>query len=885
MSLPNYLQKIKSAGIYRFVWDKSDIPGPDADILRLVVGYSEKGPFNTPVYIETETEFKKNFGGISKKLERYGVWFHRMAIQALAKGPILALNIKPFSTETVEAITVNPNDSIFAVNDEGELINKVKLAVEDIYNTNRFWFLEPEHLEEVEDLMIGKDGVGKYITITATDSTESSNTIFMRGYNPQGYDISFKEWYSSVLNGQEVPTYLQDFELQKLSQYFAEIYVFKGKFTPEIATSDKLAKFFDVNGQEVSLKPYILNAFGEKVDTLEALSQNSASNFIQSYAGILLPDFQSSSGSVISLDLLFNADYATHKMMMRLNQSMLYNEDITLKDLDTTGWIEALTSPKGMMSLEMLDPQVSKVSFEDGAWTYSKTDRAVNFYNYKLTDEIDMRLVDIDTTDAYSATFGPQIETLGLGEGDKFIAMHYEDEDGTVVENIDGRDDIHVVTDIATLVKIVANAWEADGSDGEYANESYTLTFDYPASWIINMKLNVDPDLTGMYWTEYDGDNTIIGTDPVNVEVPQMIKCISSVTATATGIKPLYLAGYDYTNKKPKSTKQNDKLVWQQEIMDTLLKYKGIRLALTNNTDIQYRYLVDTFEGFIEAECHSKLAIICKEKFNCLGLLNFPAMKSFSGCTYTSFKDSENKFDIAYIPKGGNRQKGITRPFSLVSEENGASFVSYNTPVVIQDSITGVKTTVPAAALVSNNFMEKYEKRYPYSIVAGPNYGRIITTGLIGPDFNFSRADLDILEPMGVNCMVYVPLKGTFINSNQTAKQNPVTTLSKINVRELVTFIQDEIEKLLQNYQWEFNTQTLRNTIKDRADVICETAKCNGGLYDYYNQCDQDNNTDDVINNEMLVLSTSIEPGLGAGKMVQELTLYRHGGMSAIIRE
>ena len=94
--LPNYLANIKSSGIYRFVWDKSEMPGQEARILRLVVGYSEKGPFNTPVYVQTEDEFKKIFGGKSKKLERYGMWFHRLAIQALKAGPILALNLKNF---------------------------------------------------------------------------------------------------------------------------------------------------------------------------------------------------------------------------------------------------------------------------------------------------------------------------------------------------------------------------------------------------------------------------------------------------------------------------------------------------------------------------------------------------------------------------------------------------------------------------------------------------------------------------------------------------------------------------------------------------------------------------------------------------------------------
>ena len=73
----------------------------------------------------------------------------------------------------------------------------------------------------------------------------------------------------------------------------------------------------------------------------------------------------------------------------------------------------------------------------------------------------------------------------------------------------------------------------------------------------------------------------------------------------------------------------------------------------------------------------------------------------------------------------------------------------------------------------------------------------------------------------------------------------------------------------------------MRETIKAKADTILENVKNNGGVYNYKNICDSSNNTDDVISNEILILSTEIEPGMGAGKMVEEITLYRKGGMSS----
>ena len=1088
--LPNYLADIKSSGFYRFVWDKSEIPGQPAGVLRLVVGYSEKGPFNTPVLVSSESEFKQIFGGRSKKLERYGIWFHRNAIQALKAGPIIALNVKnfenPFKEGTdeytkfeeagynkVEYTSFNPNDTIFLTDETGKIIDeRLKMTIKDLYNTDRFWKLEPEKLEELElDGILPTTRKQGYITITSTDTKDTSVSIFLRGYEPKGYDVPIAEWYSAVLNGEEVPTYLEGHERDLVSQFFVEMYIFKGEFTPEIAASDKLAKFFNVNGKEVTLKPYITNAFGEKIDTLSALAQNDASNFVKSYVGILLPEFRNANNTVISIDAQVNADNYIHKLMMRLSQDMLYSidpddpESFQISDIDTTGWYKGPVQDEQYrpMSLSKTEPKVFIATFADGNWNYNTQGHdgeTADFYRYDdLTpssmDEYEM------TFDKDDSRFGK----TGIREGDSIYIQPTAEDDPSTEEDestgmlahivkieetpveheaIIGHDEywtvngegeypeeptitridvpaeepteeywtigdvtydhepvivevpavpaqeavpatytfntfnyngtvvtatgkMQVVEDhssdttnpsitlTVTEVDVISGGapcnvgdtitinntgslpnnvenflnesnyrprvgginqtvdwvnteyepakeateghdayWTIDG-EGEYAEEPVVVHV--PASeghdaytyWMVNGEGNYSEEPTVGYVEATEGRDAFTSiTYTVSLDKPVMegtiYKCVSSVTYTSDGLKPLYIKGYEYGYSKPESTRMEDKLTWQHYILDSLTNYKGIRQALTNRVDIAYRYLVDTFEGFPEANCKGRLAMICKGKDNAFGILNFPAMKSFSKCKQTSFRNEKNEFDTKYIAMGGNPLKPMSFMFTLPSQEDGASWVGFFTPVNIRDVDTGIVSTVPSAALVSNNFMKKFTKYLPYTIIAGTNRGVLSEQGLEGPDFNFSREDLDNLEPFGVNCMVYIDRKGTVINSNQTAKQNPVTTLSKINVRELCIFLQDEIEKLLEDYHWDFNTPSLQQRIKDRADVILETCKNNHGIYKYYNQCDEFNNTDDVINNELFVLSTSIEPGMGAGKMVQELTIYRKGGMRSAIR-
>ena len=931
MSLPNYLAKIKSSGIYRFVWDKSEIAGVDAEILRLVVGYSDKGPFNTPVYVKSEAEFKSIFGDISKKLEKRGAYFHRMALQCLAKGPILALNLKKFKNEQVAGAAF---DVI------GEEIKPIKINVENVYDITRFWKLSPEdaHKALCEKQLTN---TSNYISFVATDSKDASCSIIMRGYHPTGYDVTVANWYTA--QGEEIPEYFENYTDMLISDFFAEVYVFRGKFTAALCAAEPLNRYFDIdkNGNPV-LKEYVVNAFGEKVDTLPLLAAESASNLVNSYSGCLLPFFKGNNGSYISLDLLFNADNHLHKMMMNLDSDLLYNGTLAPSAIATTGWnnnekiILGTTVKKteieyGIKNTKPLLDESGNivVDFENQLTNTESVAGAEptcfepNFISYAITPkEIDVMniagylyfVVEEGIKGEESKTYSKLVAVNDGALDYKELYLYVDEDDNNLLFAKIGDEqaiDLNVVADTAAYK--FTNSDTSELFYGYYCdtNKSQAMMYKKGKCTGNSVSVNSNPEkLTAAKEWKFDfstiglkvGDRVLysdtiytvaeIYTDHLvaydslgeSVEISSDFKlCNSSCGINNHGLYPVYFEGYTLAPELAKpGLDMLSKLNWQKEILSAIVEYSGIRLALTNRTDIDYRYIVDTFEAFVDTEVHKELALICKEKDNALGFLNFPAAKTFRDCPYTSFTDQNNRFQVKYIAEGGNRQKNPGRLFTLVSEDNGASFVSYNTPLTFSDGT--VKTNVPSAAMVSNNFMEKYLSRQPYYIVAGPTYGRMIANGLVGPDFNYSRADLDILEPMGVNAMVYVPRLGTYINSNQTAKQNPKTALSSINVRELVIYLQDEIEKLMQDYQWEFNTPGLRELIKAKADVICERVKNNGGIYDFLNVCDKSNNTDDVIDNEMFVLSTSIEPGRGAGKMVQELTLYKTGGMQSIIR-
>lgn len=1321
MAIPVYLQNFKHAGLYRVVFDKSTVLSQDTNVLRLLVGYSDKGPFNIPTYIQSAADFIAMYGNINKTQERRGNFFHRTALQMLSVSPILCLNLKKFDTENVTGAQINTN---FNAKDT---IDTVQIPVADVYDTTRFWSLDPEKLNEVRG--------SEYINIATTDVKANSGTFFIRkasGGKVSSYNVTVSDWYKDA--GEAVPEFLEGYENELMSAFFAEVYVFSGKFTADqVLASETLKNYFivDKNGK-LKLRQYVKDSFSDYNDTLDYLFEDETSGAIGHYVGCLIPYFKDKNGNYASLDIIFNLDSDAHHMMMSFNEDMLYEYGTANIDMSGARWIStsdstpydnthvesdgsdvghnrakiykqygtsivcidrlwkgtALTSLLGnvdapvvsakthfrtniwsdedtikhplsykkskkisgnmyvqswtdnaitlgaigkssngesqhiTIDLSMISsPNVNYILYELGA-AYKKTVGGVTSYVpfesglgtvYKSTDAYDKpentngpkkvitslsRDLDsadddkvilssevvkcniedvyittkteylnpdtlIDTNNKYASwnVYGPSVTFIPLNEnwtltadvydetdedtvhtyhltapatadttilamlqkGDQFLAVDGEidmDGDGDYKdEDANGYYDLCYVQETETItdeygnpkeysIKFTGNIATYEGAsksdkDVTISNSEYNLldatdqALYKPKNWLVSydktgpktltaeayavatnkegfnpsgivfskqvttveyMMLNTtarnmctrnyhyhkittsDPNKDNIPGAEYktksegekkeykyveldtwtfvyndikqlhasgaglkkpinvktnngdfyvdgfanpdlkvDNANTITantvslkydGTDKIGYYVAmytnpafkfgsqlliltdaeyQKIKPISaekynglstsdktaynSTTADYTEnggapknghylighstlvantnewikkaaqnattygkylvrienglnqeigtMEPVYLKGYTYEHPKPDGVGQRAKLEWQNFQLSALTEYKGLLTGLLNKSEIDFRYVIDGFETYVDAGAKKVLSYLAKQKQNAFAILNFPSVKTFVKCPYSSFTDAKGVFNVQYVVDGFNKKKAHTTAFSLPSNDEGASFAAFYTPLKLSDGT--IDSVVPSAGLVSNLFMEKYNSRLPYEIVAGPNYGAMSVSGLVGPDYNYSSDELNIIEPFGVNCMVYRPSFGTFINANQTAKQTPKSALSSVNVRELVIYIMDEVEKILQSYQWEFNNQTVRNKIKDRADSICARVQANGGIQAYLNVMDDSNNTPDIIDNEMAILSTHIEPGRGMGKMVHELTLYRTGQMNSTI--
>jgi len=317
----------------------------------------------------------------------------------------------------------------------------------------------------------------------------------------------------------------------------------------------------------------------------------------------------------------------------------------------------------------------------------------------------------------------------------------------------------------------------------------------------------------------------------------------------------------------------------QNKCLSPILGGTNLYKALIDRETINFRYLVDTYGNGIEANCKAIYTNLCMSRKNAFAIVNAPSAKDFKKNTNPSFSDATGGLSSKFISEGGDLALNPTIRFSLPASTSGGSWGGYYYPFLTVRDL-GKNISVPPAANVSNNFILKYENALPWSIVAGVRRGVIGGNGVVGLEINLDQDDRYYLEPFGINPIVFQSGTGPTIFANKTAQQVPKSALSSINVREVVIYIQDGIEAILKNYLFEFNTAQTRLEIKTLADNFLATVQNDDGVYDYRNIMDETNNTPEVIDQNVGILDTYIEPTRGMEILVQRTTILRTGAIS-----
>ena len=319
----------------------------------------------------------------------------------------------------------------------------------------------------------------------------------------------------------------------------------------------------------------------------------------------------------------------------------------------------------------------------------------------------------------------------------------------------------------------------------------------------------------------------------------------------------------------------------QNQILNVVAKGTPLFKALTNKEAIDFRYLIDSFGNGLTERSKQQLVDICGERLDAFGFINMPSIKAFKNSSSPSFVTNEGVLQTEYIAKGADP---ASNPAFLYSFGDGAgtTCTGYFLPYVkVNDN--GRPLDFPPASFVATTYMRKHTSNVggitPWTIAAGVTNGRII--GINGLEADFNPTDIEWLNGAQMNPIVFKRNRGHVIETENTAQTLYKSALSYIHVREVLIELERELSRMLLDFQWRFNTSDIRAEIKLRADVICETYVGRNGLYNYFNKMDEENNTAEIIDNQIGVLDTYVEPIKGMGIIVNNVTILRTGAIAA----
>lgn len=314
----------------------------------------------------------------------------------------------------------------------------------------------------------------------------------------------------------------------------------------------------------------------------------------------------------------------------------------------------------------------------------------------------------------------------------------------------------------------------------------------------------------------------------------------------------------------------------------SMLMDESILRGLTNSQMINYRYIIDSMSNGIAPMMGGKvyLSQLAKKKTKCTALLNAPSKREFARSanpyfceTFVNGTDIKPAFKTSFIPLGGNDEIYSENKFTLPDEDNGATYTAVFFPNLVY-SVNGKRINVPPAADVANVLIRKYTGGDPFMICANNN-GVITSPNLFGVEFSMDVEDRDALEPFGINPIITRD-GNVMIYGNQTAYQRVKSDLNKLHIRENLNTLEIEVDAVLQNYVFLYNNPQTRANIVQRITPILQAAQTSGAVDSFSIQCDESNNTEEVISADFGIVDITLVMNHGMEKIISRFTLKRN---------
>jgi hypothetical protein len=335
------LSVFKASGVYTLEFDASENIIINPQTIRLVVGYSNIGPFNTPVFCPDVATFQAVFGGIDRSLEKKGSFFHRSSITCLQSGPIFAISLRLLNN-TVDLVSGDPNYAAgadvaryvaFSVDTEEHngvnatggysdpLTNQDKL-LSSYYNKEKFWFPDTDYVIATQD-KAGAQPDNKKLFSIVNLGTNPVSIIVRKSLDSRspikGFDVTAGEYFGA----DNTPHYVNPYDY--VSDWFIDVIAINGNWTDyqALSTDPVYSAYFTTKGFIKS-----------KIDDFLALN---TVNIALTATGTIIPNFLDKNGTLRYIQTLINNSTAQTGLFCAVNEEALDNIDVNTSIIDLVG--------------------------------------------------------------------------------------------------------------------------------------------------------------------------------------------------------------------------------------------------------------------------------------------------------------------------------------------------------------------------------------------------------------------------------------------------------------------------------------------------------------------------------------------------------------------
>ena len=309
------LGKYKRPAIYINEIDNSLIELPAQNVLiNLVPGFSRRGPFNRPVYVDNTVDFERIYGPIDKQLENKGSYFHRTCTKMLETSPIWALNL--LSTVPNRDILNYVSISSSAVYQNSDFDEQRQADYERFFNRQDFWIRDEEAFLNVVD----EQGAITDKLLHLTNMGDRTLTTFLFKSDIVGFDMTASSWYGGDT---KVPSYIDPKSL--MSDYMIGVLIIAGDWTDykTLSSDSTWSRYFTLDGLIISNIQNFVNERG--VTTLG------------NYDVCLIPNFKDLNNRDMYIKNVINNNTDKTGLFCTYNEDLLLDNDYLSDLVDLIG--------------------------------------------------------------------------------------------------------------------------------------------------------------------------------------------------------------------------------------------------------------------------------------------------------------------------------------------------------------------------------------------------------------------------------------------------------------------------------------------------------------------------------------------------------------------